>query len=43
MDDEGEKEYISCPYCEQEDFDLEGLKTHFSRGYCDIYNNTESW
>jgi hypothetical protein len=33
---------IICPFCGQEDFDLIGLKDHFRKGYCDIYNNTIS-
>jgi len=32
---------IICPFCEQGDFDLEGLKNHLTSGYCDIYNKTK--
>lgn len=28
---------VSCPFCDEEDFDLIGLKEHFEKGYCDIY------
>ncbi len=28
---------ISCPFCHQEDFDLIGLKLHFSLGHCNTY------
>ena len=32
---------INCPFCHEPDFDLVGLKHHFEKGYCDIYNNTD--
>ena len=34
-------EYITCPFCNEEDFDLIGLKDHFVKGYCDVFNETE--
>lgn len=27
-----------CPFCNEENFDLAGLKNHFEKGYCEIYN-----
>jgi hypothetical protein len=39
--DQQEEPLISCPFCGQKDFDLIGLKGHFIKGYCDIYNETE--
>lgn len=33
-----DKEYISCPFCGEDDFDLLGLKHHLSYGWCDVYN-----
>lgn len=29
-----------CPFCGERDFDLVGLKGHFEKGYCGIYNET---
>lgn len=29
-----------CPFCDEDGFDLLGLKLHLMRGYCDMYNNT---
>jgi len=40
---ESDTEYITCPFCGQEDFDLPGLKYHFIQGHCEIYNETENW
>jgi uncharacterized protein (DUF983 family) len=31
----------SCPFCGEGDFDKPGLKSHFERGDCEEYNNTE--
>lgn len=31
---------IVCPFCQQKDFDLIGLKHHFEMGYCEAYNST---
>jgi len=33
-------EYIKCPFCKEEDFDLIGLKHHFESGSCVIYEET---
>jgi hypothetical protein len=30
---------ISCPFCQEESFDLAGLKSHLERGDCESYNN----
>jgi hypothetical protein len=32
---------IVCPFCEEEDFDLIGLKAHLLNGYCEDFNATE--
>lgn len=32
---------IVCPFCQEGDFDLIGLKIHFLRGHCDEFNTTE--
>ena len=34
-------EEVICPFCIEGDFDLVGLKIHFIRGYCDVFNNTD--
>ena len=31
---------IICPFCKQEDFDLEGLKMHLEMGWCEVFNET---
>ena len=31
---------MNCPFCNDNDFDLIGLKHHLSHGYCDAYNAT---
>ena len=33
---------IICPFCKEGDFDLAGLKNHYLRGWCDIWNKTET-
>jgi hypothetical protein len=30
----------TCPFCGETDFDLIGLKIHFMRGWCDVWNVT---
>lgn len=30
--------YVKCPFCDEDDFDLIGLKTHFENGWCEVYN-----
>jgi len=34
--------YITCPFCNEKDFDLVGLKIHFYHGHCKVYNELES-
>jgi hypothetical protein len=36
-----ETKYFECPFCKEPDFDLIGLKNHFEKGYCDVYNETD--
>lgn len=31
-------EIISCPFCKSTNYDMVGLKQHFEKGYCDVYN-----
>lgn len=31
---------VICPFCNEGDFDLIGLKYHYEMGYCESYNNT---
>ena len=33
---------MNCPFCDEPDFDLVGLKSHLSQGECDIYEMTET-
>jgi len=35
-------EEVSCPFCQEPDFDKIGLKYHLSNGYCDVYEETEN-
>jgi hypothetical protein len=34
----GNEPLVECPFCKEDDFDLVGLKIHFTRGYCQAYN-----
>jgi hypothetical protein len=34
-------EYTQCPFCKEKDFDLIGLKHHFEKGHCEVYNETD--
>jgi hypothetical protein len=34
-------ENITCPFCNETDFDLIGLKRHFLRDWCDVFNITD--
>lgn len=36
------RQNVTCPFCNETDFDLIGLKNHFIRGHCDEYNDTKS-
>ena len=29
-----------CPFCNEVDFDLVGLKNHLTEGRCDVFNKT---
>jgi hypothetical protein len=31
---------VVCPFCKEGDFDLIGLKSHFMRGWCEVFNAT---
>lgn len=33
---------VRCPFCQEEGFDLPGLKSHLMQG-CEEYNNMEFW
>jgi len=35
------EEYISCPFCKEDDFDLIGLKGHLLNGRCEVFNLTD--
>ncbi len=32
---------VNCPFCQDDDFDLIGLKMHLTFGWCDVYENLE--
>ena len=33
---------VECPFCGEKDFDLIGLKIHFNRGWCQVFEQTET-
>ncbi len=33
---------MRCPFCNEDDFDLIGLKIHFLRGHCEVFEQTIS-
>lgn len=33
---------ITCPFCQDPDFDLPGLKAHLLRGHCEAFSSTEA-
>ena len=35
---EKKSKYVSCPFCHEDDFDLEGLKNHLLNGWCNEFN-----
>jgi len=37
-----ENEYVICPFCKEEEFDLAGLKYHFNSLHCEVFNETET-
>ena len=32
---------ITCPFCNEGDFDLVGLKLHIANNFCEEYNNLD--
>lgn len=38
--EEGKYESITCPFCNETDFDFIGLKLHIVNGHCDKFNET---
>lgn len=36
------KEYIKCPFCGEDDFDLAGLKIHLTNSWCEVYNDLDT-
>ena len=32
---------IQCPFCLDNEYDIEGLKLHLVAGWCDVFNATE--
>jgi hypothetical protein len=32
-----DSEVLTCPFCQDTDFDLEGLVIHIDRGDCEVY------
>jgi len=37
----GSTEAVECPFCKEPDFDLAGLKTHITLGWCEVWNSTK--
>lgn len=37
-DDMPPPQLTDCPFCLETDFDLVGLKLHFTLGHCEIFN-----
>lgn len=35
------EQFIPCPFCKDDDFDLIGLKEHLISGWCDEFNDIE--
>jgi hypothetical protein len=35
-------EYVSCPWCKEDDFDLQGLKFHLEHGHCEEYEKCDT-
>ena len=35
-----EEKLRSCPFCDEDDFDLIGLKHHLRSGHCEVFGNT---
>lgn len=32
---------VKCPFCQDDDFDLIGLKMHLTFGWCDVYEELD--
>lgn len=41
-DQDSTRQDIICPFCEDEDFDLIGLKLHINRGWCEVFEKLET-
>lgn len=33
--------YVECPFCDEPDFDLAGLKHHLLAGHCDVFDEID--
>ena len=40
LGEDGEDEYIDCPFCGEVEFDKPGLKHHLIRGHCRDFKET---
>ena len=40
IDTKNSMDEVICPFCNEKDFDLIGLKAHLLRGWCSNFNNT---
>jgi len=38
-----EENYIKCPFCGEDDFDLEGLKAHLLNSWCPVFDDIPTW
>lgn len=36
---EGGKRVLKCPFCNEDDFDIIGLKIHLLAGHCKVFDN----
>lgn len=36
-------ELLTCPFCNEKDFDLIGLKFHLTQEHCEIFETTPLW
>lgn len=34
--------YVECPFCDEPDFDLVGLKHHLLAGHCDVFDEIDT-
>lgn len=35
-------EQLTCPFCKEDDFDAIGLKLHLLRGWCSVFEDTDT-